>query len=461
MDSLLGWWVRGFALWDVWLAGTSSRAEIARRATQRFRELVAFARAHSRFYGELYRALPATGYEPRDVPPVTRRALMERFDDWVTDPRITLASARAFAADPRLLGERYLGRYTLWTSSGTCGEPGLFVLDEDALAVHEALEMLRLGRGPLARVFPAGGRYAMIAATGGHFAGVVSVERMRRSLPLFAERLRVFSILEPLARTVAALNEYRPDFVATYPTVAELLARERAAGRLAIRPAVIWLGGETLSARTRASVAGAFGCRVLEEYGASECMSIACECERGKMHVNSDWVMIEAVDRHYRPVAPRALSHTVLVTNLANRVQPVIRYDLGDSVALDERPCSCGSPFPAVRVHGRADDVLQFMDARGVPVALPPLALVTAVEECGFCGFQIVQTGPDSLAVRLEAASGAQRAARWRRVRHALRAYLDAQGLAGVALRLDSRPPERSAASGKLRRVIARAHAAA
>jgi len=39
-------------------------------------------------------------------------------------------------------------------------------------------------------------------------------------------------------------------------------------------------------------------------------------------------------------------------------------------------------------------------------------------------------------------------------VEHALRAYLDTQGLQEIALRLDPAPPERGGRSGKLRRVL-------
>jgi phenylacetate-coenzyme A ligase PaaK-like adenylate-forming protein len=363
--------------------------------------------------------------------------------------------------DPKRVGEPYLGRYAAWSSSGTTGEPGLFVHDGHALAVYDSLEMLRLGRGLLAPGFLgslllAGGRYAMIAATGGHFAGVSSVERMRLLAPALADRLRVFSILEPLPRLIEALNEYQPSFIATYPTAASLLAAEQRAGRLGIRPSAIWLGGETLSAVCLGEVHGAFQCRVLEEYGASECMSIACECDRGALHLNSDWVMLEPVDRDYRPVAPGETSHSVLLTNLANRVQPIIRYDLGDSIAFDPEPCTCGSPFPVLRVEGRSDDVLGLANANGDRVELLPLALTTVVEEhAGAHQFQIIQTAPDALGVRLQVPSGAGHAPLWRKVERALRAFLDTQGLPAVALHFEPGPLERSELSGKLRRVVA------
>ena len=459
--SPLAYWSLAPAVWDIWLAAAASREEIAARSARRFAEIVQFARERSPYYAELYRSLPQADIQPRHVPPVTRGSLMDRFDDWVTDPDVTHEAASAFVTDPGRVGQPYLGRYAAWTSSGTTGEPGLFVHDGQALAVYDALEMLRLGRGLLAPGFLgslliAGGRYAMVAATGGHFAGAASVERMRLLAPALADRLRVFSILEPLPRLIEALNEYQPLFVATYPTVASLLAAEQRAGRLEIRPSAVWLGGETLSAVCRAEVRGTFQCRILEEYGASECMSIACECDHGALHLNSDWVMLEPVDRDYRPVAPGETSHTVLLTNLANRVQPIIRYDLGDSIAFDPGPCACGGPFPALRVEGRSDDVLGLTNVNGERVELLPLALTTVIEEhAGAHQFQIIQTAPDALGVRLQTPRGTGPALLWHKVEHALRAFLNTQGLPAVMLHFEPGPLERSEASGKLRRVVA------
>jgi phenylacetate-coenzyme A ligase PaaK-like adenylate-forming protein len=445
----------------MWLAAAAGREAIAARTARRFADIVRFARERSPFYAERYRALPQAGLEPRDVPPMTRGDLMKRFDDWVTDPDVTLDTASDFVADPARVGRLYLGRYAVWTSSGTTGEPGLFVHDGQALAVYDALEMLRLGRGLFAPGFLGGllfggGRYAMVSATGGHFAGVAAVERMRLAAPALAHRLRVFSILEPLARLVEALNAYQPSLLATFPSAAILLAAERQAGRLRIAPAAIWLGGETLSPGCRAEISGAFRCTILEEYAASEFMSIACECDRGRLHVNSDWVLLEPVDRHYRPVAPGETSFTVLLTNLVNRVQPLIRVDIGDSIASDPEPCDCGAPFPTLRVEGRCDDVLALTDANGRRVELLPLALTTVVEEhAGAHQFQIVQAAPDALGVRLQAPHGTSPASLWNKVERALRAYLDAQGLPAVQLRFEPGPLLRDERSGKFRRVLA------
>ena len=59
---------------------------------------------------------------------------MARFDDWATNRDVTLDKARAFAANPDVIGERFLGRHTLATTSGTTGTPGIFIIDDGSCA---------------------------------------------------------------------------------------------------------------------------------------------------------------------------------------------------------------------------------------------------------------------------------------------------------------------------------------
>ena len=72
--------------------------------------------------------------------------------------------------------------------------------------------------------------------------------------------------------------------------------------------------------------------------------------------------------------SPRGrLADGVLVTNLANRVQPIIRYQMGDRVAIEPDPCVCGSPFPQIQVIGRSDDILTFLTPQGEPIHILPI----------------------------------------------------------------------------------------
>jgi phenylacetate-coenzyme A ligase PaaK-like adenylate-forming protein len=453
------WWRWSAHVQQAWLTSAGGAEAIARQRALRLRSLLAHARAHSPFYGRRYAHLPAGGERLEELPPVDKAELMAHFDEWVADPAIRLGDVEQFIADPARVGEPFLGRYAVWTSSGSTGRPGIYVQDADALATYDALlstrfPSARAAASPL-QALAAGGRLAMIAATGGHFAGVVSWERLRRAHPWVAALARTFSVLAPLPQLVAELSKWQPAIVASYPTTLLLLAGEREAGRLRIAPRALWSGGETLSAGERTLIEQAFDCPVVDGYGASECMQIAFDCGHGCLHLNADWVILEPVDGDRRAVAAGVPSASVLLTNLANRVQPLIRYDLGDSVTFRAGTCACGSPFPAIYVDGRRDDIVVLETPSGEPVSLVPLALATAIEEgARVSRFQIVQAGARTLRVRFETPAGDNRAAAWRRIVHCLNAFLAGHGLHRIALRLDPEPPRADPVSGKLREVL-------
>ncbi len=433
----------------------AGRLAIERLQAERLSRLLGWTRRHSAFYRAKWAHVTRRDLRLTDLPHVHKAELMARFDEWVTDPAVTLKGVERFTGDLARIGEPFLGRYAIFSSSGTTGVPGLIVHDADALAVYDALGATRMGA-----LAPAwnwnetltGHRYALIAATEGHFAGIVSWERLRALHPWFESNARVFPVTAPIREICDELERFRPTVVASYATVLRALAHERDAGRLAIQPSVLWYGGEWLAPMARDHIERSFACRVAGDYGASEFMNIAFECERGALHVNDDWVVLEPVDENYDPVPPDTASASVLLTNLANHVQPLVRYELGDSVTLVSKPCACGRPFPVIRVDGRRDEILRLHDARGREVPLMPMALCTAVEEgSGEHRFQVVQTGPRALRVRVEARSRSRDSAA--RVKESLVQFLARQGLSRITLRVDTGEIAAHPVSGKFRQV--------
>jgi phenylacetate-coenzyme A ligase PaaK-like adenylate-forming protein len=403
--------------------------------------------------------LRGRGGVPRlaDMPVVRKAELMRSFDSWCCDPALRLAPLRRFVADPRNIAQPFLDRYTVWESSGSSGEPALFVQDSAAMAVYDALEALRKpDLRPMRRAYDPlglGERIVFLGAIGGHFASTVSIERLRRLNPFLAMSISSLSFLQPIERIVAQLEARRPSVIATYPSAAILLAGEFRAGRLRSAPKEIWTGGETLTPGMRSFVQDAFGCAVVNSYGASEFFSLACECSHGELHLNSDWAILEPVDGDGRPVAPGTPGTTTLLTNLANRVQPLIRYDLGDRVTMRESPCACGSHLPVIEVAGRCDDTLRVGSA-GHGVQVLPLALSTVLEEeAGLFDFQLIQDGPRELSLNT-AARGKAATAALQRGRSALATFLRDQGAGAVRIHCGSGHPPRLGSTGKLQRVI-------
>jgi phenylacetate-coenzyme A ligase PaaK-like adenylate-forming protein len=452
-------------MWDIWRAKRDGVDGIQTRQQNRLRDMIEYVRQNSPYYKQLYQHLPAHIEHLSDLPAVTKHDLMSHFNDWVTDSRVQRADIEAYIADLSLIGVPYLGRYTIWRTSGTTGSPGIFLHDPRALAVYISLTLLRgyftwMTLKQFLKAERRGLPTAFVFATGGHFAGNV-FEAATRSLGLGKRSAnRIISANLPLPDIVKRLNNNQPAIFCSYPSVLAQLAKEQLAGKLAIHPVVIVAGGECLTQPVREQIVAAFKCSVHDGYAASEFHGIAFECQCGRLHVNSDWVILEPVDANYQPVSPGIPSHTVLLTNLVNRVQPFIRYEIGDSITFYPDACPCGSPLPSIRVEGRDDEILVFKTPAGKPVELMPLPLETVVEVVpGIERFQLIQTTPMTLQIRLEANPEADDAQVWRLVEERLRAYLDSQGLSSVTIKQANEPPQSSVVSAKFRHVWSEWHA--
>lgn len=294
------------------------------------------------------------------------------------------------------------------------------------------------------------GRTALIMATGGHFASAVAAASLKKRR---GDRTAVLSAHTPMTELVDRLNHFQPAMLAPYASLGAMLADEQEAGRLRIKPVLMALSAEGLPQSEYARIARVFETKVGNSYAASECMFMSSMCSEGWLHVNADWVAFEPVGADYRPVAPGEQSHTTLISNLANRMQPILRYELGDSVR--QRPDPCGNPLPAIRVQGRSADVLTFRTSGG-NIRLPPLALSQPIKSIrGVTLFQLAQTEPEKLELRLQISSAANADVVWREAEAGLRNVLAEHGLEHIVVERGGEPPAQSR-GGKFREVIPR-----
>ena len=388
--------------------------------------------------------------------------LLKYFDDWMTDPEVTRAGVEAFIADKSLVGHHFLGRYFVCTTSGTTGAPTILVHDAGMLALSSAVEVARavpswgLTLRDWGRFVKLGGRVAAVFVTGGHFQGIASMKRRHLENPRREKTARMFSALSPLPEIVAGLNNYQPAMLAAYPSSLALLAEEQEAGHLHINPVLLLPTGETFTPSVRERIEAAFQAHVRQNYGASELPVIAYDCGRGGLHVNTDWVIFEPVDESLQPVLPGQASHKVLITNLANRVQPFIRYEMGDSVTVNPEPCACGSILPSITVEGRKDDILRFTDMQGHGIPIMPMAMWSVIEDTpGVYRFQAIQTAPEQLKVRLQTKITGEEAQVWDLVKQRVQNYLAGHGLRNVQIVHAQEPPVPNPVSGKFRHVWA------
>jgi phenylacetate-CoA ligase len=166
-------------------------------------------------------------------------------------------------------------------------------------------------------------------------------------------------------------------------------------------------------------------------------------------------VILEPVDEQGRLMPAGQPSFTTLLTNLANHVQPLIRYDLGDQLTLHHERCGCGSALPVIEVQGRHDDALVMAGRGGQPVTLLPLALTTVLEdEAGVFDFQLCQRNDHTLVLKLER-QGPQAEIAMVRCRSALKNFAASQALNPIRVIAELGQAIPRGRSGKAQKIVA------
>jgi phenylacetate-CoA ligase len=414
-------------------------------------ELVRHATANSAFYRELYRGIDLSGeVELERLPVIDKAAMMAHYDQLVTDPRLRLADLEAHL-DGLRRDELYLGRYRVLSTAGTTGRKGVFVADRDEWREYLA-GLLRVNEymGLRPRL-PRRRRVATVAAA----RPLHVTYRMSRSLDVGIHRVLRLDATAPVEELVAPLNRHQPEFLYGYPSVLWLLAVEQLEGRLAIAPTTVVSSGETHTEDVERTVRAAWDADWFQIYGTTEVPLLGAHCSHHTgLHLFEDVAIVEVVDEHDQPVAPGQPGRHLLVTNLVNRTQPLIRYALSDMVTEAAGPCPCGRPFRVLRaVEGRSDDILRLPGSAGGEVTVHPLALRSVM--AGVANLKQYRILYDHPRLRVRAALRADGVAEPTRAAIAtgLRDRLAALGATGleVEVALVDRIEDGRDAAGKLR----------
>ncbi len=398
----------------------------------------------SPFYREFHRGLENAPLE--SLPVLTKALLMERFDDLVTDRRVRLADAEAFLKGGG--SGRYLDRYVVLATSGSTGRRGVFLFDEPEWirAIASITRPIAWATAGTPRRRPP--RAALIAAGASwHYSARVGAALANRVAP--ALRLDAGS---PTSELVARLNEWRPEAIATYPSVLRALALEQLGGRLDIPLANVATSAEVLTGEVRHLVRQAWSIAIQDTYGATEYAPIASECRHGNKHLFENGAVIEVADDQGRPVPDGRPGARVLLTVFERYTQPLIRYELSDLVQVTTEPCPCGRPYRVVTaIEGREEDILEFAGRNGQAVDVHPNRIHEALERAAVDAWQ-VEHGVDGLLVRLVGARDGAAST----IEAELRSMLGSLGIDAPPIAIRSVDVLERGASGKAPLILAR-----
>ena len=421
-----------------------SRGQLEHLQQRRLNALVRFAWEHSPYYGELF-AKVGEEFRLEDLPATSKPEMMANFDRVLTDSAITMRRIEEYTKDPDHIGRMIDGKYLVFKTSGSTGNPAVVLYDKPSIAVSSAVAALRtFARHEDFKAFMRHGKKtAGVFADHGFYLACGMSRYLQLKMPGRQTKITV-DVNAPEAQIIEELNAFAPAMLSGYPSNLALLAD---AEELRIHPDVVITGGELLTEAVRGKLKHKFSCTVQTHYSCTEAGEIACECREGHLHINEDWVIVEPVDRDGKPVGDGVLSDRVLVTNLANRIQPFIRYELTDRIIVHSEPCSCGRNTRWLEIEGRTDDTLTLEN--GVKVA--PMSLYRILEEVkGVRRFQLVQTAPDELELRLICEDPD---AAFAEAERELQAFFADRGVTNLKIRRSKQMPQADPVSGKFKHV--------
>jgi phenylacetate-CoA ligase len=363
-------------------------SQLAAHQRDRLRVLLGHAAEHSRFHARRLRGLDPERLELTDLtrlPVMTKGQMMASFDDVVTDPRLSRRLAEqhlaASAHQPGLL----LDQYVCLASGGSSGLRGVFVQRLGEFADFVA----SLVRPGYARALAAGGPPPaglvlglVAAASPVHSSGFGAAVAVGPAVTLIPAPATL-----PLPQIVARLNAAQPPALLGYASKLAELAGEQLAGRLRITPRSVTALAELLTPADRAVIERAFAVPVINAFVSTEGLAGHSEPGGSVLRFASDMCLAELVDEDNNPVPAGVPSAKVLVTNLHNLTQPLIRYELTDRFTRPDASPEAGWLYASI--DGRADEVFRYGSVAVHPhVIRGALAGEAAVRE-----YQVRQAG--------------------------------------------------------------------
>ncbi len=313
-----------------------SREEILKIQEEKLYKLIEHVLRNSKFYREYYEkhGISLENYreiEYSDYPTIDKSIITNRFDDLICTEDFKLKELEEFVSYKGNWGRKYRNRYTVMTSSGSTGNPAVFVYDGPAWDIVKAFIPGRVDTAHRMKILKKERMVFLITAR---------VDAPSYNLAMEAEHLDystlILSVNDSFDSLVKAIRKFEPTIVSGYSSSVSRLAEEKLRGRLDISPEKIFCSGNKLTQERRETIERAFGVSPINYYAASEALGMATEIpEKKKLFLFEDYYKFEIVDENMEEVAPGETGD-LIVTNLYNYVLPLLRYRMEDRLKKSE-----------------------------------------------------------------------------------------------------------------------------
>jgi len=154
------------------------------------------------------------------------------------------------------------------------------------------------------------------------------------------------------------IRKGRIEFIIGYASNIYLLARLLQERGESLNLRAVFTTAELLLPKWAATIKAMLNCKVYSYYGCGESNSLGYQCREGDAyHIPEEHVILEAEpDGAASNLSGRGQA---LITDLDNTAMPLLRYQNGDYIRLDDTPCSCGRSLRLIsKLEGRTYEFL-------------------------------------------------------------------------------------------------------
>ena len=329
---------------------------------------------HVPYYRELFRTLQFVPEEMTSVGDLAHLPLLAKSDIRANADRLRADDARDLAR---------------FNTGGSSGEPLIFLIGKERVS-HDVAAKWRATRWWGVDI---GDPEVVVWGSPIELGAQDRLRHLRDSL-MRTELLPAFEMSEgKLDGFLDRLRRRRPKMLFGYPSALSLIARhaERRGVKMSdLGVAVAFVTSERLYDEQRETIRRVFGCPVANGYGGRDAGFIAHDCPEGGMHVTCEDIVVETVGPDGKQL-PAGTAGEIVVTHLATRDFPFVRYRTGDVGVLDGRACSCGRGLPLLKeIQGRTTDFVVAADG----TVMHGLSLIYVLRDLpGIEAFKLIQEG--------------------------------------------------------------------
>jgi phenylacetate-CoA ligase len=156
--------------------------------------------------------------------------------------------------------------------------------------------------------------------------------------------------------------------------------------------------GDKMFDHYRVTIEDVFETRVFDTYGSNEGFVVGGQHIDGHYYVNDTHVILEIVDNNYNKL-PVGEMGRLLITSLDNFTMPLIRFDIGDILALNPYQDESTLPFSTIKqIIGRDVDIIKTKNGYSLIVHFftAVFGKITEIEQ-----FRVIQETIEKLTVEI------------------------------------------------------------